>query len=195
MNPKLKELPRVRLCSVCGEGTVRRWPNGALECDSCGALGEPLTGFLGTSLDFAILWAGACFERGLRKLRAARAAKAIAVAALLASCALPAHTAEDAFHHLALDTYALMAPAAPGIPTHLCVTGTVRYVRAERDGDVHVRLCDGALCVVAEIIPAVPLARPPKGARIEACGITRYDGWPGHGWHELHPLLAWKEVR
>jgi hypothetical protein len=113
-------------------------------------------------------------------------------ALLLLAFALPAHAAEDAFHHLSLSAYAVMAPGAATIPTHLCVSGTVRYVRKEHDGDIHVRVCDGALCIVAEIIPAVPLPRPRKGSTISVCGITRYDGCPGHGWHELHPVLSWQ---
>lgn len=123
-----------------------------------------------------------------------RRLKAASAILVLLGVALSAHAAEDNFHRLPLATYVLMTPGATTIPTHLCVSGTVTYTRKERDGDIHVRLCDGGWCVVLEIIPAIPLERPRKGSRIEACGITRYDGWPGHGWHELHPLLRWEVV-
>src|SRR4051812_32915732 len=44
--------------------------------------------------------------------------------------------------------------------THVCVTGTVRYVRHQADGDVHVTLDKGRAKVVLEIIPALPLPAP-----------------------------------
>jgi hypothetical protein len=68
------------------------------------------------------------------------------------------------------------------------VEGTVRYVRAEKDGDVHIRLCDGGLCVIAECVSYKPCARPRKGSRVRVSGVSRYDGAPGHGWWEVHPV-------
>lgn len=113
------------------------------------------------------------------------------------------HAAEDAEQWLPIPYWTTLTPGSPEIPTHLCARGTVRYVHSEKDGDVHVRLCASAAddtgrmvesCVVLEIIPQLPLPRPRIDDRIDACGISRWDGWPGHGWFELHPLLSWKPV-
>jgi hypothetical protein len=70
--------------------------------------------------------------------------------------------------------------------THACTSGPVVYVRKMKDGDWHVTLDNGKAKVVLEIIPAIPLAPPKKGQRIEACGITRIDRH--HSWPELHPV-------
>lgn len=75
--------------------------------------------------------------------------------------------------------------------THVAVTGIVAYSRLEDDGDIHIRLVadTGAVFVVAEIIPALPMARPPNGKRITVYGIQRFD--PEHGWREVHPTERW----
>ena len=73
--------------------------------------------------------------------------------------------------------------------THVCTVGTVAMVARERDGDIHIRLVDGEAFVILETIPGLPLPRPKKGQRIEACGIVRED--KGHRWYELHPLERW----
>lgn len=129
---------------------------------------------------------------------------ALALAAFLSLLfALPSRAAggEDGYVEVALPDFAL-APADAHLPTHLCTVGEVASVRKEKDGDVHVRLCsfssDPALggwgyCVVLEIIPELPIARPRKGSRIRACGIQRWDS--AHRWQEIHPLLNWEEVR
>lgn len=92
---------------------------------------------------------------------------------------------QDAYHHVRLDRMATTRW------THVCTTGPVVYVRRQRDGDIHVTLDDGRAKVVLEIIPQIPLPRPRKGQRIEACGIARID--KHHRWPEIHPVLSWKE--
>jgi hypothetical protein len=78
--------------------------------------------------------------------------------------------------------------------THVRVCGRVALSKVEEDGDIHLRIEDGARhFIVAEIIPAVPLPRPALGARICVDGISRRD--PGHGWWEVHPVLAWRPAR
>lgn len=77
--------------------------------------------------------------------------------------------------------------------THVRVCGTVTLVKTEDDGDVHLRLTDGARFVVAEIIPAIRLASPTRGQRICVDGISRAD--KAHGWYEVHPVLGWRPAR
>lgn len=76
--------------------------------------------------------------------------------------------------------------------THVCVVGPVVYVRSQKDGDIHITLDDGRAKAVLEIVPKIPLARPKKGTRIEACGVSRYD--KGHRWFEVHPVYKWQLV-
>lgn len=113
----------------------------------------------------------------------------LGAAVLLA--AVLAGSGEDGFRQMELGDFALKRPE-DRVPTHLCVTGTVRRPLREKDGDVHVRLCNdsGVLCIVAEIIPQLPMLPPRDGQRVTACGITRFDHY--HGWQELHPLLGWE---
>jgi hypothetical protein len=81
--------------------------------------------------------------------------------------------------------------------THVQVSGIVVYTRLESDGDLHAKLVTDSAAVhdslapfiVAEIIPAIPLARPPTGKRITVYGIQRFD--PEHGWRECHPVERW----
>lgn len=85
--------------------------------------------------------------------------------------------------------------------THVETNGIVRYVRKENDGDVHVMVCETEFgtgsranymkgCVLAECIPAVPLACTVlhHGDLVTMWGISRYDRW--HRWNELHPVLG-----
>jgi hypothetical protein len=85
--------------------------------------------------------------------------------------------------------------------THVETNGIVRYVRGENDGDVHVMVCEtpsssGTVhhwlqgCVLAECIPAVPLACKVlhHGDLVTIWGISRYDRW--HRWNEIHPVLG-----
>lgn len=75
--------------------------------------------------------------------------------------------------------------------THVAVTGIVAYSRVEDDADIHIRLVadTGSVFVIAEIIPALPLPRPPNGKRITVYGIQRFD--PEHSWREIHPTEKW----
>ena len=109
----------------------------------------------------------------------------------LGAITAPAHAAEDAYYPMPLAELVAKRPA-DRVHSHLCVTGTVSSVRQEADGDFHVRLCDGGLCLVLEVIPELPLPRPKKGSRIEACGVSRWDSW--HGWWELHPAVRWRDL-
>jgi ribosomal protein L37AE/L43A len=43
---ELVALPRIKQCNVCGTGTARRWPTRVLECDACGATGDPFMGLM-----------------------------------------------------------------------------------------------------------------------------------------------------
>lgn len=78
--------------------------------------------------------------------------------------------------------------------TRVEVNGYVTYVAHERDGDIHIRLCDQldrrgmdkAHCVVAEIMPEIPLESPKVGWKITVRGITRFDG--EHKFWEVHPV-------
>lgn len=72
--------------------------------------------------------------------------------------------------------------------THVCVTGTVKSVRHEKDNDVHVTFRESNL--VAEIIPQIALRRPVAGHVIEVCGISRFD--KKHSWPEIHPVISWR---
>lgn len=87
------------------------------------------------------------------------------------------------------------------LATHLQVEGFVTYKAKEDDGDWHIRICDSPKvktmdkghCIVAEIVPALPLPPPKVGDHVSVQGIYRYDAEdPGHHWQEIHPLLALK---
>ena len=84
------------------------------------------------------------------------------------------------------------------VHTHVEVEGWVTYKAREEDGDWHLRICDDAgvkdmdrkRCVVAEIIPALPLKPPNVGDHVRVQGIYRFDAErPNHGWAEVHPVL------
>lgn len=96
----------------------------------------------------------------------------------------------DAYYDMAFPDLALAPPDAR-LHTHVCVVGTVASKRRERDGDSHVKLCQGDLCLILEAIPEAPIELPRKGQRIRACGIQRWDGW--HRWQEIHPFVKWEE--
>lgn len=75
--------------------------------------------------------------------------------------------------------------------THVAVTGTVAYVRAESDGDVHIKLVSpSGRFVILECTPFLPCKRPYAGQVITAYGISRRD--PEHLWWEVHPLERWQ---
>ena len=96
-------------------------------------------------------------------------------------------------------------PSGPwGISGHVAVTGFVMRVARQVDGDFHVPFCDSpnftvvanasALpdknhCVMAEIVPYLQCTVPahlPVQQTIR--GLLRYDGGPGTGWWEIHPI-------
>jgi hypothetical protein len=90
-------------------------------------------------------------------------------------------------------TYHRIAPAdfAKRRLTHVCTEGVVTLKKREEDGDLHYRVADGNVYIVAEVSPRTPLptAFSPKiGDRVEVCGTRRYDDAPGHGWWEVHPV-------
>lgn len=120
-----------------------------------------------------------------------------AVVLLLALFGGAGRAAEEdrTFHPVDLSAYSKMAPGSGSIPTHIQVTGWVTYKKAEKDGDVHLRLCDGEDCIVAEAIPELPeIAAQARALRVPVKvtvrGISRYDGAPGHHWNEVHPVLG-----
>jgi len=84
------------------------------------------------------------------------------------------------------------------LATHLQVEGWVTYKAKEDDGDWHLRICDDKAingmnslhCIVAEIIPALPIPPPKVGDPVRVQGIYRFDAEnPGHHWNEIHPVL------
>jgi hypothetical protein len=89
-----------------------------------------------------------------------------------------------------------VASLAASKHTHVEVSGTVTLVRKEADGDLHIRISDGKIFVVAEIIPTLkPSAAfpvPTVGQCVRVRGIHRREWEPGHGggWEEIHPVEA-----
>jgi hypothetical protein len=88
----------------------------------------------------------------------------------------------DGYHRIALKDLATTTW------THACVVGTLTYHRKQRDGDVHLKVEDAGVFIIAEVIDRIPLPIPRTGSRIEVCGITRYDRL--HKWAEIHPALS-----
>jgi hypothetical protein len=79
--------------------------------------------------------------------------------------------------------------------THVQVAGYVSMVRREADGDWHIRVSDEkGRFIVAEIIPAMPMAPPKVGQGVVVFGIRREDNERGHGWAEVHPVEKWIEA-
>jgi hypothetical protein len=72
--------------------------------------------------------------------------------------------------------------------THVSVCGQVTLVKREEDGDVHLRISDGASFIVAEIVPYNPLPAPKVGQWVRVAGISRQD--KTHKWWEVHPVEA-----
>lgn len=92
---------------------------------------------------------------------------------------------------LAITFHPVTVKVLPTTPhTHVEVCGTVTLKKREDDGDWHLRIQTGSAFIVAEIIPAVPLPPPEKGATVCVSGISRED--KAHGWWEVHPVLAWR---
>jgi hypothetical protein len=102
------------------------------------------------------------------------------VIAILLLFALAQPAAGRMYHRV---TIARLASPAP---THVVVDGLVAYRRLMKDGDWHLTLTDReGRKVVVEIIPAIPLEVPRKGARVRVWGISRVDFQ--HKWAEIHP--------
>lgn len=78
--------------------------------------------------------------------------------------------------------------------THIEVRGQVAYVRAEPDGDTHIKLVDAwapaGSFIICECTPKEPCTKPRTGADIIVRGISRRD--PEHGWWEIHPIESWR---
>lgn len=74
--------------------------------------------------------------------------------------------------------------------THVAVTGRVAYVRAEDDGDMHMKIVStvpgDTTWIIAECIPKLPCRRPTPNEIVTVKGISRKD--PEHGWYEVHPV-------
>lgn len=79
------------------------------------------------------------------------------------------------------------------VHTHVAVTGRVRLVRMEADGDRHIKLTGVRAFIVAECIPALGCPAPTVGQRIQVRGIARFDA--EHHWWEVHPVEAWTPAR
>lgn len=109
------------------------------------------------------------------------------VLALLLALASPL-AAQRTYWTVPLDTLALGHLKH----THVETRGQVAYVRAEPDGDVHIKLVspwNPKRFIIVECIPKLPCAKPRIGADIIVRGITRWD--PEHQWAELHPVESW----
>jgi hypothetical protein len=85
-----------------------------------------------------------------------------------------------------------IAQAAHARWTHVEVCGTVNYVRRQTDGDIHIRVTDGKVTLVGEVIPLIKLPLPRVGMAIRMWGISRMD--PEHKWAEVHPVEGWEAV-
>jgi hypothetical protein len=72
--------------------------------------------------------------------------------------------------------------------THVSVCGHVTLAKHEADGDAHLRLSDGRVFIVAEIVPYHGLPIPKVGQFVRVAGISRED--KTHHWFEVHPVEA-----
>ena len=71
--------------------------------------------------------------------------------------------------------------------THVEITGMVKSVQPQKDGDTHVRVFDGADFVIAECIPKLPCSViPDVGQTVTIRGVSRYDR--ENHWYEVHPV-------
>jgi len=77
--------------------------------------------------------------------------------------------------------------------THIKVTGRVKLVRHEADGDIHIQLTGTTGYIVCEIIPSLPLPAPKVGQRITVYGISRED--KEHHWSQAHPVERWEPAK
>ena len=109
------------------------------------------------------------------------------IALLLLLLAQPATVPGRPYHVVPLEKMATTSR------THVETCGPIVYRRKMKDGDWHLTLDNGTAKVVVEVIPAIPLVIPRKGARVRVQGISRYD--KDHGWPEVHPAEAIWEVQ
>ena len=80
--------------------------------------------------------------------------------------------------------------------THVEITGKVKRVKPERDGDTHIQVSDGADFIIAECIPKLHCSViPDVGQTVTIRGISRYDR--ENHWYEVHPVeeIEVKEIR
>jgi hypothetical protein len=68
--------------------------------------------------------------------------------------------------------------------THVAVCGQVTLAKREDDGDIHLRISQGAAFIVAEIVPYHPLPMPKLHSWVRVAGISRED--KTHRWFEVH---------
>lgn len=71
--------------------------------------------------------------------------------------------------------------------THVETCGRATLVKAEADGDLHIRLDAAGRFIVAEILGRA-LPAPKVGQWVQVRGISRID--KTHGWPEVHPVEA-----
>jgi hypothetical protein len=71
--------------------------------------------------------------------------------------------------------------------THVEITGIVKEVRSEIDGDTHIQVSHGADFVIAECIPKLLCSVIPEaGQTVIIRGVSRYDR--ENHWYEVHPV-------
>ena len=71
--------------------------------------------------------------------------------------------------------------------THVEITGLVKDVRPQKDGDTHIEVSDGKDFVIAECIPELRCPVIPEvGQTVTIRGISRYDR--ENHWYEVHPV-------
>jgi uncharacterized protein involved in tellurium resistance len=94
---------------------------------------------------------------------------------------------QDGYHKVDIRTFA----GGGSIWTHVKVSGTVVAVHHEKDGDVHIKVCERSgeksWCFIAEIMPEFGQIKAPKrGQDVTLYGVSRYDR--KHKWWEIHPV-------
>lgn len=90
----------------------------------------------------------------------------------------------------------------------VCSIGYVESIHNERDGDIHVWLCESLPppssvkltmadrrhnCILGEIVPSNPIPRPTKRSHVLMCG-NWIDEDIAHKWTELHPVTSIESI-
>jgi len=92
----------------------------------------------------------------------------------------------------------------------VCSIGYIESIHNERDGDIHVWLCESPSplypstvkltmadrrhsCILGEIVPSNPLPQPTKHAHVIMCG-NWIDEDIAHKWTELHPVTSIESI-